>query len=298
MNGEDVLLENLAPSLVLLMAVSVGLTLLNGRLGSPRIALLGRWLRWVLISLGAAFLLKEFGWVNRSFWLVAAVVFLLWLLLETIYNWLAIGALSRGAFPLFPHFQPSHGGDDWPAQPALIRLKEWLGSQGFRRVSTIKAHFDDRFVLRSSIFHSPDEKIRLQVLFIPLRRGNVTPAYILTSSAESGQRLITDNSFLPFGGFYPVDWLVERKPLKRSLASLLRRHRQRMEQYGLSWVSWDEDALGDLNQQQRHLEKLNTELGFLFPRHLHDEHGMLTWGGRYRVWQELWMLSYFGRPRH
>jgi hypothetical protein len=52
-----------------------------------------------------------------------------------------------------------------------------------------------------------------------------------------------------------------------------------------------------LNQQQRVIERTNTELGFLLPRSQHEEHGVLTWEGRYRVWKEAWLLSYFGIPR-
>jgi hypothetical protein len=43
------------------------------------------------------------------------------------------------------------------------------------------------------------------------------------------------------------------------------------------------------------LEKINTELGFLFPQAEREEFGKISHEGRYRVWKEYWMLSYFGK---
>lgn len=60
-------------------------------------------------------------------------------------------------------------------------------------------------------------------------------------------------------------------------------------------MPWTTEPLGDLNLQQRELEEVNTELGFLFPRSQREDHGKITYEGRYRVWKELWLLNYFGR---
>ncbi|MCZ2152790.1 MAG: hypothetical protein LC114_02630 [Bryobacterales bacterium] len=42
-------------------------------------------------------------------------------------------------------------------------------------------------------------------------------------------------------------------------------------------------------------EQVNTELGFLFPYAQREDHGTITYEGRYRVWKELWLLNYLGR---
>ena len=60
---------------------------------------------------------------------------------------------------------------------------------------------------------------------------------------------------------------------------------------------WEDEPLNDLNLQQNELEKVNTELGFLFPRNLREEYGKMTFEGRYRVWKEVWMLNYLGLSR-
>ena len=39
---------------------------------------------------------------------------------------------------------------------------------------------------------------------------------------------------------------------------------------------------------------MNTDMGFLLPPYLREEHGKFTSNGRYRVWKEIWLLNYFG----
>ncbi len=106
--------------------------------------------------------------------------------------------------------------------------------------------------------------------------------------------LLTDNLFLPFGGFYPENWRVVRSPWRRTLSSLLRYHRKRLEKCREPIVPFSTDPIDDLNHQQSVLERVNTELGFLIPPHLQDECGKITREGRYRVWKEVWLLNYFG----
>jgi hypothetical protein len=72
-------------------------------------------------------------------------------------------------------------------------------------------------------------------------------------------------------------------------------HRERLARGNEQIVPWTSDPLTDLNGQQRELEKINTELGFLFPQSEREEFGKISHEGRYRVWKEYWMLSYFGK---
>ncbi len=43
------------------------------------------------------------------------------------------------------------------------------------------------------------------------------------------------------------------------------------------------------------MERLNTELGFLFPHADREKFGKMTDEGRFRLWKEVWSLNYFGR---
>ena len=48
------------------------------------------------------------------------------------------------------------------------------------------------------------------------------------SITDEGSRIVTDNFYIPFAGFYPENWFVERLPLRRSLPRMLARHRARI----------------------------------------------------------------------
>ncbi|MFZ2325015.1 MAG: hypothetical protein WAV89_15135, partial [Ignavibacteriaceae bacterium] len=74
----------LAPAVLLLLL----LFYINLRVASPILAIPIRWLRWILFALFAAETNEQLGLVDRPFWVVAVIVFLLWFLLESGFNWL------------------------------------------------------------------------------------------------------------------------------------------------------------------------------------------------------------------
>lgn len=277
-------------------------TLLNRSRVSPSLAIFGRWSRWVFIASSVAVMVDLSGYQRHPIWVIAVVAFLGWFLLESIYIWLAVGALSRSNMPLFPRYEENTRGDEWPSQERFIHLRAWLRRQGYQRVQALFARLDDHVLMRVSVYETADKKTRLSVLFFPNARGQAATAFSLHSMAADGVRLVTDNIFLPFGGFYPENWYLERKPWTRSLARLHQRHLARCDAYGTEFEPFDTVPLNDFNKEQRHLEQLNRELGFLtqqgYSRSDEDEDPeRITSAGRFRVWVELWTLSYFGRPR-
>jgi hypothetical protein len=276
-------------------SVSLLLYLLNQRVLSPAVAILHRWVRWILFSVATAYLVGELGWSDRPFWAVAVAGFLGWFLIESIYHWLAIRALSLSPLPLFPRFVVNTSGEEWPTQRRLFRLREWMRREKFHLVQSLKAEVAPGVFLRLSVYHDSTDTLRLQVAFIPQPSGGISVCYTLASRTADDFRYVTDNLHLPFGGFSPENWLVERRPWTRSLAALLRRHRRRLTRAGVPLAAWLTDPLDDLNRQQSQLEKVNTELGFLIPHHEREEYGKISKEGCYRVWLEVWLLNYLGR---
>ncbi len=266
----------------------------NG-LASPVQAIFHRWLRWLIFSFGGAFIGLDTGWIDRPFWVLVLAFFLCWLLVETLYNWLAIHALSVSPVPLFPRFAANPSDEAWPTHARLIKVRDWLRQQGFKQVQALRADVGGGLYLRVSIYQDASATMRLQVMFLPQPGGAITVCYGLATNTAEGFRYVTDNLYLPFGGFYPEHWLVERSPLRRSLPRLIARHRARLARAGGTAVPWIIDPLNDFNAQQAELEQVNTELGFLFPRAQREEYGKITQAGRYRIWKEYWLLSYFGR---
>jgi hypothetical protein len=262
---------------------------------SPVRAIFARWLRWLVFSFSAAALSRDLGLVDRPYWALVPAFFLLWLLAETLYNWLAISALSLSPLPLFPRFSVNASGEEWPTHPHFLRLRDWLRARGFRPVQALQAEVRPGLRLRGSFYQDATATLRLQILFLPQPGGTLTVCYALTTPTASGRRFLTDNLCLPFGGFYPETWLVDRSPWRRSLPRLLARHRARLARAGETAVPWTDDPLTDLNAQQKELEQVNTALGFLVPPGQREERGKITQAGRYRVWKEYWFLQYLGR---
>jgi hypothetical protein len=275
-------------------AASLLLSYLNRTVASPVVAIMNRWLRWISYSLAGAWITGYVGLTERPFWVLALTTFLLWLLLETLYNWIAISALSQSSVPLFPRFTVNTSGEEWPAVKRIIDVRDWLRRNRYTQVQALVAEIGNGIHLRASVYQDPEARLRVQVLFIPVNSQAVSACFSVSSETESGVRYTTDNLFLPFGGFYPENWSVERRPWTRRLPSLVKKHEARLKADGQTPVAWSSTPLDDINEQQRDLDRLNTELGFLFPQAMREEHGKMTFEGRYRVWKEVWQLNYLG----
>ena len=285
------------PPYLILAAIVVSLVLMqiNQRLASPLLAIADRWLRWFVFAFGAAQMCRDFQWINRPFWVLVAVFFLLWFLGETLYNWLAISALNVSPLPLFPRYAINASGEEWPMQPRFMKIREWLRTQGFRQTQALKAEIGGGIYLRVSVYQDALATVRVQVVFIPQAHGAISVCFAVTSVAEDGTRYVTDNLYIPFGGFFPENWFVERAPWRRSLPRLIARHQARLAAIGVRPAPFAVEPLADLNNAQQELDRLNIELGFLHPHHEREDLGKITHEGRYRVWKEIWMLNYLGR---
>ncbi len=282
---------------LILLAIVASLVLMqiNHRVASPVLAIVDRWLRWFVFAFGAAQLCHDFKLVDRPFWALAVVFFIIWFLGETLYNWLAISALSVSPLPLFPRYVVNTSGEEWPVQPRLVRIRDWLRSHGFRQAQALKAEIGGGIFLRVSVYQDAAATIRVQITFIPQASGAISVCYAVTSITADGSRYLTDNLYIPFGGFYPENWFVERAPWRRSLSRLIARHQTRLKKAGAAVVPFAVEPLADLNEAQHVLDQLNTELGFLHPHAQREDLGKITHEGRYRVWKEIWTLNYLGR---
>ena len=282
---------------LILVAILLSLVLVqvNQRVASPLLAIADRWLRWFVFAFGAAQICLDFSLIDRPYWVLALVFFLLWFLGETLVNWLSIHALSVSPLPLFPRYVINQAGDEWPTQPRPLQLRDWLRTQGFKQVQALKAEIGGGIYLRVSIYQNPEATTRVQVTFIPRSSGAVNICFGVTSLTANGSRFVTDNLYVPFAGFYPENWFVERLPLCRSLPRLLARHQARLARTGETAVPFTVDPHSDLNTTQGELDRLNTELGFLHSQSDREDLGKITHEGCYRVWKEIWTLNYLGR---
>ena len=282
-------------TLFALAIVTVVLPILAGRFSMPLLHVFSRWIRWFLFAALFSFFLHIFELSFRPVWVHFATGLAVWFVFETAYNWIAIKALSRGDIPLFPSFGENRDGDEWPADREFIDIKDWLKSSGFKRLASLKAELFEDVVLRASVYESSDKLTRIQILFLPKRQGGSNACYTVQNQGADDERIITDNQFLPYGGYYPQTWQLVRKPLVGSLKRLLNVHRKRIEKTSIELSPFEDSPLEQLNDQQRILERLNFETGFLVPQSEQEEEGKITYEGRYRLWKEMWLLAYFGK---
>ena len=283
-------------TILVLAVLSICLFWWSSNIGSPLVAIFSRWTRWLFVSLLISSGLYEFADTGYSLGVLAGVSILLWFIMETSYNWLAISALSRSELPLFPKFEENEKGEEWPSNKNCISIKDWLRDAGLKRKQALISHLEDLVLMRVSIYENADETIRFNVLFLPNPRGGSTVCLACNSVTHTGDVIVTDNIFLPFGGFYPENWDVERSPWTLSAEKLLQRHRERIDAKAQKLMPFVLTPLEQTNEDQRVVEQLNRDLGFLYQPQEQEEHGRLTTAGKARIWQEIWSLSYLGLP--
>ena len=285
------------PANVLISAMLLSLVLLkiNQRYASPRISIVNRWIRWGVVAGSLALLSEEFAWSPRPFWGLFTAYLIGWLLLDGIFRWVGVHSLSVSTLPLFPRFTENRAGDEWPAQKPFPALRDQLRTANFKQIQSLRAGITEVIYVRLSIYQSEDNTTRLQVALLPQATGGVLACIQFCTRTASDRLIVTDNHHLPFGGFYPENWSLERRPRTRSFRRLFALHRDRLAAACEAPVPWTTEPLNDINAQQSELERLNTELGFLLPSPLHEEHGRISHEGRYRVWKEMLTLDYFGR---
>ena len=286
------------PQLLIFLTVLLALFLpiLGVRYSIPLFQLLSRWIRWILFGVFFSVSINYFELSFRPDWLHFVTGLALWFVLEMSYYLMAIKALSAGEFPLFPQFYENLDGDEWPAEQRYIELREWLSAEGYKHLSSLKAELFEGMCLRACIYQSVDISSRIQILFMPTRKGGTSPSYTIKTYTEPEEWVITDNLSLPYGGYYPAHWNMCRKPLIGSARKLLLLHKKRLKKMNLQSVAIKDSAIEEINEQQRVLERLNTETGFLVPRHLREKEGKISANGRYRIWKEMWLIAYLGRP--
>ncbi|MCC5807011.1 MAG: hypothetical protein JJU00_11850 [Opitutales bacterium] len=291
MYGTDWILPLVAAGLAALL-----LFWLRLRMDSVFVGVLSRWARWLFAGIAFGWALHTFAYPDYEPVLLGLVGLLFWFVLDTTYNYLAIKALSRSGLPLFPRFAESEGQDIWPNEPRFLRLRETIRRHRFERRKTLTATIAEGITLRLAVFSNKDRTVLLSVYLLPVARTRLSAFIALQSETTNGHRIVTDNISIPFGGFYPEKWSVERRPLTHNFETLLTRHLARVDARGERLAAIEDDPLERLNADQKTLEKLNRDLGFLAPREDAEDEGTISAAGRYRVWKEAWMLGYLARP--
>lgn len=284
-------------ALVAVLAFSVfALSVWNLRSVHPLRSLFNRWSRWFLISLVGAFLLYHVLDGTRAFFVLWLVSFLGWFLVESILTWLAVRALSHSQYPLFPRFEDVTDEGRLPASSQYLAMRDAFRKAGFTRQSLLRAELPQGLELLLMAHANEDRTIRLLTYFLPGPSGTLLPCWAFYSKEKDGSLIVTDNIFFPFGGFYPDRWDVRRYPLCRRFEGLLSSHGKRCQRPAGGLEPLEAVSAADLNEEQRGIERVNEEAGFLNAVPYREEYGLLSREGKYRLWKEIWLMNYFARP--
>ena len=256
--------------------------------------LISHWFRWLTFAFAFSLMLTFFEWSSRPDWVHFISGLAIWFILETLYYKISIHLLNISEMELFPKYKNDTDNNLWPNDKSILKIKELLRKEGFKSEETLKAQIVVHLIIRQAVFLNEDQTIRLNVLFIPNAKNKIQLFYSLFSLKSDGECLITDNQNMPFGGFYPDHWTVNRFPVCHSLKKLLNKHKEAMRTARGTWSQIEGDILTKTNRLQFELERKNREMGFLNEPNQEHAHRISS-EGCFRIWTEMWMLAYLGR---
>jgi hypothetical protein len=279
---------------LLLLAVYCLSHILSKQLPIRIIRLFSHWARWLTFACAFSLMLTYFEWSNRADWVHFISGLAAWFILETLYYKISIHMLNISEMDLFPKYKNDTNENLWPINKEVLKIKDLLSEEGFKEEETLKAEIIAHLVIRQAVFLDEARKVRLNVLFIPNAKNEIKLFYSLFSHKTSGEYLLTDNQNMPFGGYYPDHWTVNRYPISHSLKKLLKKHREAMSESEGEWSEVEGDIRTKTNRLQWELEKKNREMGFLNEPNREDKQ-QISSEGCFRIWIEMWLLAYFGK---
>ncbi|MDA0848209.1 MAG: hypothetical protein O2827_00450 [Verrucomicrobia bacterium] len=279
---------------LLLLAVYCLSHILSKQLPIRIIRLFSHWARWLTFACAFSLMLTFFEWSNRADWVHFISGLAAWFILETLYYKISIHMLNISEMDLFPKYKNDTNENLWPINKEVLKIKDLLSQEGFKEEETLKAEIIAHLVIRQAVFLDEARKVRLNVLFIPNAKNEIKLFYSLFSHRTSGEYLLTDNQNMPFGGYYPDHWTVNRYPISHSLKKLLKKHREAMSESEEEWSEVEGDIRTKTNRLQWELEKKNREMGFLNEPNREDKQ-QISSEGCFRIWIEMWLLAYFGK---
>ena len=266
---------------------------LQRSLPSPVNKLIVRWIRLVIIAGFAAIIFKFTFFGGVAYWRLFIMGFLAWIFIDSGYLWLYILAWDKSELPLFPSVREVER-VDWPANTRFFLIKDWIRENNYQEIGCFHYLYEDEILQQLVVFESPDRTVRLQVIIVTDVTGVILDQIVFSSITDSGQVIITDNVFMPYGGVYPENWNVSRYPAIRKIQKIAQNHSASIVADGkLCCVKYEDEAKVWIQDMQNDLERENVLAGILNDRRDRNEYGKMTGEGRYRIWKELLLLNYF-----
>ncbi|MDR3316669.1 MAG: hypothetical protein LBS68_01150 [Puniceicoccales bacterium] len=254
-----------------------------------------RWLRFGATGTTFAYAVKFFTGNPAPFGLLVATGLTLWFLAEGMATWGQVRRLGDMEAPFCLRYDPADDLSLWPNAPDLRSVQNSKECGGFLLETMARVDHRGKLLFLCPILLSADRQIRLVMRF-PLPLEGTAPASFIFYSVDGGGRtIVTENFCGVFAGYYPDSWDVRRRPLVASLFRLLALHRRRL--CDRSPAAMDGNPIEMLNGLQDALLEENRGRNFLIAG-AGAGRSSLRFGSEagFRIWLEVFLLRYFGRP--
>ena len=280
---------NVYTAIIALFGAMIFVVWLNETIvGSPKLGVLGRWLRCAAFSLAIAAALGYFL-PDYGFWLLLLVGFMAYFLGDSLLAWLNISLINYSDYAPFAPFKEVE--TSWSAQKGHLALKRKIEALGFKKAGSLKSSPVEGADVMVTVFDSPDKKTRLTVAFLPALKVTFV-ASAAVSVGEDGEIFYTEANPTPFGLAYPDNYNVERHPMVSNPLRLLKIHERRAAASKKSFTAIEESAGKFINESLEEIRKTGIREGLVNPVEEIEEEGLFTSEGRYGIWKDMLAMAY------
>lgn len=260
-------------------------------LHSPRAIILSRWLRWIFTCLGFSLLAKVYWLPLAPLPLIFFTNFTLWFIFESFMIWRQISRFSTLQIPIFPKFAEIESANLFFPNTLRQPLEESLAKLGFSMEKILRTDDPKMPPTICPVFRSENRKIRLLIKLQYILPQQIKTSTTIYSICEDGDVLLTENNPNIYGGYYPKTWHVIRRPLMQNIDKLIKYHQRRIEKKCLQKL--ESAPVDEINSFQDALKTENLRRNFIVSEN--EEKLFLSSNACYRIWLEVWLLTYLGR---
>lgn len=254
------------------------------------------WLNTLGVAFIVGYLLDIVSDVSQ-WYVLLAMGLLIVLIIYSVFVRFYVAFLSEHFSSRFPRRKRTV--NSWKIGKNYSDFKNQIEARGFIRTCSSETTDEayDGVLACNTYFISGDASILLSIEFtLPESTDDVIAHFISrVALPDSSEKIfLTRNANRPMGLFSPEDWSYLNFPMESDIFKVLDIHKKRIEELGGKLLAIDSDALDLVRGMENDWQKANVEYGILNDPRDVGELGILTSDGKYRLWIESLLLTYFG----
>lgn len=189
--------------------------------------------------------------------------------------------------------------NSWKVGKFYSVLKNRIKRLGFSQDVSSKTVADgyEAILAYTNYFLSSDKNIFLSFEFVLPETSDEIAAHLISKirlSDSSERFILTRNANRPIGLFAPKDWTYSNYPMVSDIFKLLKIHHKKIEMLGGIPIPMQSEPIDFVRSMEKDWQNANVDYGILTPPDAVQENGVLTSNGKYRLWIEILLLTYFG----